>query len=405
MSFFSSAKKTERFGVIVDIGSGSALAAIIHSDENELSPTIVWYAREHAPLKNIDSTSESAKAVTTALMNALLRLDSEGRKVLAAYRANAKITDFQCTISAPWSYTVTKNINYTQEEPFEITKELVEELVRTAQEKTTDELNESEVAAQLDLQIVARTTMSLLANGYRIKSPEGEKSPSLSLVHASAVTQQYLVDSLEDLRQKLLPEAEMRMMSYILVMFCVSKDLFPNLQEVCLVDVTYEATEVGIVRDGSLQYSTHTSFGLFSLAREIAAVTKSPLYEAFKYLHGNTPYAFIDSVTASQKADIELIFEAYINRLADLLKETGDELSIPKQMIINTDAQSETLMKDLLEKATKRAIKSNPAIQMVATKLTAKNDTTEEKQAIDTAMLIAARFFHKREHCLTFEYL
>ena len=405
MSFFKRGNSVEKFGVIIDIGSGSALAAIIHSDDNEASPTIVWFTREHAPLKNIESTTESAKAVTTALMNALLKLDGEGRKVLEEYHKGAKITDIQCTISAPWSYTVTKNINYTQEKEFSISAELIDELTKTAQEKTAAEMRESESVSELGLLVVAQTTMAIMANGYRVHAPATGKTPELSLTHASVVTQQYLVDSLEDLRQKLFPESKLKMLSYVLTMYCVSKDLFPHLHEVCLIDITYEASEIGIEREGVLQYSTHTPFGLFSLAREIAEITGVPLHEAFKYLHGETPYGFLDTLSESKRADIEQLFEAYINKLAGLFHETGDELSIPKQMLVNTPAGTETLLQDLLDKAAKRATKTSPAIQMVTTKLLAKNESDSAITSTDASMLVAARFFHKRQHCLTFDYL
>lgn len=404
MSLFSIGKKSERFGVIVDVGSGSAMAAIVHSSEADPSPTIVWYVREHSPLKNINAISESAKSVNSSLMNALLLLDSDGRKALNAYRPDAKISELQCTVSAPWSHTVTKKINYTQEEPFEITSELIEELERTAEEKTTTELNGDAELAKLDLKVVAKTTMALTANGYRTIKPEGEFSPTVSLTHGSVVVQQYLIDSIDDMRSKLFPSAESKIISYMLALYCVAKDLYPAAQETCLVDVTYEATEIGIVREGSLQYTDHISFGLFSLAREISEITKAPLVETFKYLHGDTPYAFLETITAGQKDDVETVFESYIDRLALLFKKTGDSLSIPKQLIVNTDAASEVLLKGLLEKAVKRAVKTNPVIYMVSKKLVIEKDNEDDTDPVDTAALIAARFFHKRQHCLTFEY-
>lgn len=406
MSLFSKKNNGERFGVLIDIGSGSALAAIIHSSEADTSPTIIWHTREHAPLKNIESTAESAKAVTTALMNALLRLDGEGRKAMDAFRKGEKIKEIQCTISAPWSYTVTKNINYKQEEAFQITEALIDELTRTAEEKTANEMEETDSVSQLGLKVVAQTVMSLMANGYVISPSSKGETKELSLVHGSVVTQQYLVDSLQDIKSKLFPEATLKTLSYVMTIYCVSRDLFPHLTEACLVDVTYEATEIGIVREGSLQYSTHTPFGLFSLAREIAEITKVPAHEAFKYLHSETPYSFTETLTESRKAEIETMFEAYIERLSTLFHETGDELSIPKQLVVNTEAGTEAIMKDLLDKAAKRATKSSPGITMITSKLLTKKDTANaENVTADTAMLVGARFFHKQNHCISFDYL
>jgi hypothetical protein len=396
MSLFSRGSDSESFVVVIDIGSGSALAAIAHSNQKESSPTIIWFARENAPLKQIDSTAESAKAVKSALLNVLLRLDSEGRKVMSKYRSETKITDVQCTISAPWSYTITKNINYKQDEPFLVTEELIEELTRTAQARTENEMERADSVSQLGLVVVAQKTMSLRANGYKVTHTSRGKTPELTLVHASVVAQRYLLDSLKDLQAKLFPEADLTLLSYMMATYFVSQDLFPHLEEACLIDLTYEATEIGIVREAAMQYSTHTPFGIFSLAREISEITKVPIHEAFKYLHEENPYAFLDKLSNNQKADVEKAFDSYVDRLAALFHETGDELSIPKRMVVSTDAGTETLIKDLLEKATKRAIKSTPVISMLSEKILAKKEGGGVPVATDSAMLVATRFFHKR---------
>ncbi len=406
MSLFSFSKSAERIGAIIDIGSGSVLVAVVASKDGAPSPTIIWSHREHAPLRNIDSFDQSAKAVMTALVNALLKFDVEGRRALCAYNKRSRVDQIQCSIAAPWSYTVTKSINYKQKEAFEINDSLIEELVRTATQKIEAELNENESASQLGLSIIARTTMDLLANGYRVKQPKGEKTNELRISHASVVTQQYLIDHIEDLQQKLFPSIEMHKLSYVLILHCVTQDIFKNAFDSCLVNITYEATEIGIVRDGTLQYATHTPFGSFSLAREIADITSVPLLEAFQYLHGDTPYAFMDSLPAGQKSEVEQVIEAYTARIADLFHETGDDLSIPKQIFLHADLKSEPFFKDIIEKAAKRRLKSEPNIRLITPQLVqslgVENDYAQKE---DTAMLVSIQFFHKRNHCSNFEYL
>lgn len=410
MSLFSNSKSRERFGVIIDVGSGSVLTAIIASKKEAIQPTIVWSRREHAPLRNIDSIEQSAKAVMTALMNSLLMLDGEGRTALTTYKKGAKITEVQTCISAPWSYTVTKTINYTQDEPFEITENLVDELVRTATQKTTAELSENNSIDHLGLTVITRITMDLLANGYHVDNDITGVAQELSLTHASVVTQQYLVDMIDDLKDKLFPTAYSYKLSYILALYCVAQELFPKTHDVCLIDITYEASEIGIVREGSLRYSTHSPFGAFSLAREIATITSVPLYEAFQYLHTEKPYSFMETLPKNQLAEVEKVFEAYINKMADLFKETGDDLSIPKKIFLHADLNSELLFMDLIEKAAKRSTKSNPIIKVITPEIFKKLQLSVDlngnfKPSTDTAMLVSAMFFHKQNHCRSFEYL
>jgi hypothetical protein len=409
MSLFGS-NSSDRYGVLIDIGSGSVLVAIIHSNPKEKHPNIIWAHREHAPLRNIDSLEQSAKAVMTALINSSMLLDAEGRKELYNHNNNARLTEIQCSISAPWSYTVTKTINYNQEEPFTVSEDLLTELFETINEKIESDLKENETLHNLGLRVITRSTMDILANGYRVTDPEGGKTKKISISRASVVTQQYLIDALEETQDKLFPETSMRKLSFILMLFTVTKELMAKTYDLCLVDVTYEATEIGIVRDGILTYCTHAPFGSFSLAREISSVTNVPLHEAFGYLHTEKPYSFMVSLSKSQRDEIDMVFDAYTDRISQLFKETGDELSIPKQISLHADLKSETLFMDLVERAAKRAIKTEPYVTAISNEIIKQAyqndlDTTQIKLPTDTALLLSAQFFHKQPNHRAFEYL
>lgn len=410
MSLFGISHSSDRYGVLIDIGSGSVLTAIVHSDPNEKRPTIIWAHREHAPLRNIDSLEQSAKAVMTALVNSTMMLDGEGRKVLHDHNSSARLTEVQCSISAPWSYTVTKTINYNQDEPFTVTNDLIEELLETINEKIESDLKQNETIHDLGLRVVTRSTMEILANGYRVVDPEDGKASHLTVSRASVVTQQYLDDALVEVQEKLFPKTSLHKLSFILMLFAVTRELLSKTYDLCLVDITYEATEIGIVRDGILTYCTHTPFGSFSLAREISNVTGVPLHEAFGYLHTEKPYSFMTLLNREQRDEVEAIFDAYTDRVSSLFKETGDELSIPKHISLHADLSSETLFTDLIEKAAKRAIKADPYItpisnEIIKQSLAPDQDIKQLKLPTDTAMLLSAQFFHKQPSRETFEYL
>ncbi|MCA9360364.1 hypothetical protein H6785_03265 [Candidatus Nomurabacteria bacterium] len=410
MSLFGLSKAKTRYGVIIDIGSGSVLASIVHSDPNKLHPDILWSHREHVPLKNISSMEQSAKAIMTALVNASMQLDAEGRKHLYDFDSKAELGEFQCGISAPWSYTITKSINYTQENDFEITNELIAQLYSAIGDKIKNDINQDEVLSALGLKVITRLLMDLTANGYHINQPEGNRSNTLGISQGTAVAQQHLIDAMDEIHDKLFAKADNRRLSFILMLYTMTKELLNQNYDVCLVDVTYEATEIGVVRDGILTYCTHTPFGSFSLAREIAQIVKIPLHEAFGYLHTEKPFAFLASLNEKQKVDVELVFEAYIEKITELFKETGDSLSIPKRISLHTDIKSEPLFTDLIGKAVTRNLKTSPIITTISSKiidLCYKDQTENSSQKNvppDTALLLSAQFFHNKDQYDTYEY-
>jgi cell division ATPase FtsA len=410
MSFFSKQSSSDTYGALFDIGSGSVLVAIVRSNIKTSHPDVIWSHREHVPLRDIASLEQASKSVMTALMNAAMELDGTGRKVLAVHNSKAIISQIQSSICAPWSYTVTKTIHYNQEKPFTITKSLIGELVKTTEQKILNDLKQNETLSSLGLQSITAVTMDTLSNGYRVENPIDGIASEFSISRANVVAQEPMIKALSETSEKVFANKEHKQLSFMLMAFSVMRDLLPQIYELAIVDITYEATEIGIVRDGSLQYCTHTQFGVFSLAREIAAVLSVPLSEAFGYLHTEEPLAFLETQSEAKKKEVDKILEAYIEQITLLFKETGDELSIPKTIALHVDLNSEPLFLNLIEKAAKRCTKSTPAITLITKEIfkqTFNEKATKEffTHSSDTALLLSALFFHKHHNSTTFTYI
>lgn len=409
MGLFSSGGKKDRYGIIVDVGSGSVLTAVVHSNSSNAHPTVVWAHREHAALRKVESIQQSAKSVMTAFLNASMKLDSEGRKALKEYDSNSKLTLLQITISAPWSYTVTKSVTVTQEEPIEISESLVEELIQTAQKQVEEDLQEHEATSELDLKVIACATMDFLSNGYRVKEIEGEQAKKLQLTQATVVSQNYLMSEIDNVQQKLFPNATVSTTSFILLYYCTMRNLFPNNDDLCLIDITDEATEIGIVRDGSLTYSTHTPYGYFSIAREISEATNIPLHEAIGHLKSESIDILKTKLSESKREEIDIIFKSYVESVTNLFHETGDTLSIPKTLIVHADMNFEPIFIPAIQKAAKVATKIEHTALSLAKKLSEtysnQENTKKEIMPNDTSLYLSAEFFHKQKHCLDFKYL
>lgn len=407
MQLFSKHEPTVRFGAVVEIGSGSVLASIVKSEFGKNHPEIIWSKREYATKRAEIDTAVNAKAVITALMNVVLLLVSEGKAVLKQMHPHAKIEKLQVSITAPWSYTITKVIGYSKELPFEITDALLARLITSAQKRITDDLKENELAAELGLAIMTRATTDIEANDYKIENPRGKMATTLTLTQVSAVAQTYLTDAVADIKLKVFKQADLERSSFILMFHCIIRELYNQLSEYCLIDITYEATEIGVVRGGILRYCTHTPIGISTLARTIVKILDIPLEEAYSFLKEPYHTRAMETISSEKKAALEVVFDEYQNNLAKLFNETGDKLSIPKILFMHGDESVETFFTRQLEAAAKKATNSTHAVHGVTTEILTKNYTAEEKKALltvssDSAMLVAAQFFHKQHHCNDF---
>jgi Tfp pilus assembly PilM family ATPase len=410
MGFFSSNKNKIRYGALIDVGSGSVLTAIVASDPQKTHPDIIWSKREYTPLRKIQAVSDSAKSVMTSLMNALMSLDGEGRKALSEKYGSQKIDTMQVTVAAPWSYTATKTITYQNEEEFEVSETLVAELLRTAQNKVEEEMLENEKVHELGLSIVARTTIQVIANGYPIQVTGAQNAKSVKVIEATAVVQEYLINAITDAQSKMFAGSKLTQYSFMLPYYLTMNSIMQSATEFCLVDITYESTEIGIVRDGILTYCTHTPYGSFSIAREIAETLSVPLEEAYGYLTCDDMTCFVTQSSEAQQEEINKILKAYQVRISELFKETGDTLAIPKKIFIHGNLETEPFFNQHILKATTMATKMPHAAYNVSAELLAKQYTPEDASAFkaaadDTALLISAQFFHTQDQHSKFEQL
>lgn len=407
MALFNSAENPVRYGVILEIASGSVLAAIVRSERDTPHPDIIWSMREYAKRTTEQDLSISAKGVLTALINVTLATESAGRAALKTYDKTASLKYVQVSITAPWSYTISKVINYTETGTFTITTALITSLMEAAQKKIVEELKENEVASDLGLVIMTRATTDIQANEYRTLDPVGQKAETLTLTQVSGVAQTYITDAINEIHKKVLPHTAIERYSFMLLFHCVIRELHHNTTEYCLVDITDEATEIGIVRDGILRYCTHTPLGISSIARELATVLSLPIDEAHAFLREPYYSHALGEMKAENRAKVEAILTEYQSAVTDLFHETGDTLSIPKVLFLHGGFQTETFFTEQIALAARAATNSTHNIHPVSTELLTEHYTAEQKQAImegnpDTAILVAAAFFHKQHHCNDF---
>ncbi len=407
MKLFSSSPESIRYGAVIDIGSGSVLVSIVKSDPTMHHPIVIWAKREYAVNQTKTDAVQSAKGVMTALMNSVLLIDSEGLRVLKSREPGAKLRSMQVSICAPWSYTITKVINYSEEKDFTVTNALLESLMDAAQKKITEELKENELASDLGLTIMTRATTDILANDYKTASPIGQKVSTLTLTQVSAVAQAYLTEAIGDLQNKVLPQADLERYSFMLMFHCIIRDLHHQMTEYCLVDITFEATEIGIVRGGILRYCTHATAGISTIARKVAAALDIPLAEAYTFLKEPYHTKAMETLSETRRNSVEEILIEYRNAISSLFHETGDSLSIPKVLFLHGGQETEAFFMRQVDIAARNATQSVHTTHLVTEELLTEHYSPAEKAALtaeapDTALLVAAQFFHKQHHCSEF---
>ncbi len=382
MSFLSRENKDVRCGVIVDIGSGSVGVAIVVSTQSTNDLTIVWSHREHMLIKDTGANTDIVREINTATLNALLELGNGGVKALYAFNKELRVRSIQTTLSAPWSFTATKTIHFEDQVPFLVTESLIEQLVTSAEKETTASLT----AQADDIRIIASATVDIELNGYSVKEPVGKKCLQIDIAHITVAAEEKILAAVEDSYHKILPQVPFLHYSFMYLYYQVVRHLHPDTQEVCLIDITNEATEMGIVRDDVLKNTAFISVGLYSLAREIAQTCDIPKEEAYAILKSgidiHTQY------TEKVCTQLEHIFGAYQEALLPLFTKTVDALEVPHTIFIHTTKDTETFFIEQLQKTAEKAGLKELTVLLCTSELVG------NKEMEDTALALSTYYFH-----------
>lgn len=390
-------KEGTQYGALIEVGSASVSVGIVESNPKLTHPNIIWSKREFAYINKDYDMEQSQKSLLTTLMNSFMTLDSAGRSALLEHNSSARLSKLQVSISAPWAHTISKVVEYEKEKEFEITADMINSLALNASERTLASLQDSINNSNNKLSIITKAITDVSGNGYQTTNPVGQIVNSLSITQVSALAETSITAGLKDLSTKLFPDISCEMFSTMIIFHTITKDLYPTMSEYCLVNLTYEATEIAIVRADVLQYTTHCGIGVNTLIRNLSIRLKTTEADAATIIN-NTNY---ESTTKTEREAVSRLLSEYQTALEDLFLETGDSLVIPKVVFLHAAYQQEQFFYNTIITAARKATNSSHTIHTISSDLLSTFYKADEKQSIltqgsDTAILLAAQFFHKQ---------
>jgi len=387
-----SSRSQVRHGLLIDIGSSSVGFAVVVSDPTQKQATTIWQKRDYVKVGSIDTVSEALKPILTTLTDMSLDVAQNGLKVLQQHTGTtASLHSMQVTVSAPWAYTVSRPISFKQAEPFAVTPELIKDLEVTASQQATEQFAADHPKIATELTETSRAVLETTANGYTLPAINNQKTDNLQIHHSVTLVNQTLQTALKELQDKLFPDTPLRITSGMIALFYASKNMHPETTDTCLVDITAEATEIGIVRNGSLTYSTHAAFGTNSLAREIAQTTKRPLSEVAARLS--------DFIQTEHTPDSHNILDSYRQQLQTLFQETGDSLAIPRAIHVLVAENAAAALVPHIQQAASQVSTTSPTITVIG-------DTFKKQSGNqDVTLATNASFFHTLPNLLHFHFV
>lgn len=399
MHLFGSKDEGTAYGALIDISSGSIGFGIVESKKSSALPTLVYTHR--IPLrsdieKKADKKQDSRK-VREALLSASLTLSNEGLQALRDFAPGAKITQLFITCSSPWAFTVARNVKYETDEVFKVTTKIIDDLIRNAEVDILTNIRDHSPIQERDYDVVERATVDISINDYLIKHPYNLKGSSLSLSHVAGLIPKEILRTVEEVQDKLLPGTELKAHTYMLVMYCVMRDILPKVHSSCIIDITGEATEFGIVENDLLISNSYIPQGSYTLVRECGKGSKRPLVDIQTALMENTTESGVSLL------EFEPFATDYMSLVANHLNTLLEHRTLPEHIIISAHKPFGPLFKEIIEKAILKVVGKGHIVTCVDETLVHNDTNTVSIHEYDLYLNISARFFHKLHGCAEIE--
>ena len=176
----------------------------------------------------------------------------------------------------------------------------------------------------------------------------------------------------------------------MLVMYCVLRDIFPKLHTHCIIDITGEATEFGIVENNLLIENISIPYGSNSFIAEIMEKTGKPVSDIL------TSIETYDDGTTTQSKDFEAEIEIYRNHIKDAMNRILERRMIPSNIIFTAHPPYDSFFKHVIEETINASLQKDATLMKVEYSLIDEVNETAQK---DVYLALAARFFHKLHGC------
>jgi hypothetical protein len=390
---FGSKKDTPHIGALIDVGSESVGIAIVSSHEHEMYPKILFSHRVHMRITQHEGTQEERmRHMREALFSANLILSRDGLEALSVAYPHSTIHDILLTVSAPWSYTIPKSIVYSGTDEVKVTRALIDELSQNAETEVRTMIEKENPEYTKGFTIVERTTTDVRINDYLVEDPLGLKGKDISLVHVTGLMPNDIVNTVEDVGEKVFPHVSIRPHTFLLVLYCVLRELLKDTASLTIVHVTGETTEFGIVENNMLIESISVPSGLNTIIREHMEKGHGTGSEvrSLLSLYGE------DKLAPKDREFTQAILSTYTEGIREALRSHAGTHRLPRTAFILAPSSFTHLFKELIEPVFKDEIGLSKEFMVLPREHIDSLPTHDEQ---DDHLGVAANFFHKLHGC------
>ncbi len=322
--------------VLIEIGSASISGAYILIDDR--NHPIIYYSN-HAPIRLRHSTS-LINNVTDALKKITKDLLTNGAPTTAHRSGRSIYIDrIIVSIASPWQETQIRKEQKTRRKPFHFTRSTMDGMVTRISKRVAN-----------GRVITNNLVISTSLNGYFVQHPFGISTREAEVIVLGSYIDKEMVTRVTQIIRDTFHTENIEITAFAPVVYTVLRIVYPNEQNMLILDITGDATDIVLIKDGLLTDIVHTQRGLNMLRKSAydAGIHASEPSESF---HSMEHTILIDSKRNTKfTASIQQARALWLQDVIQALQTLNIKYVLPRNIFLLADDEAISFIKRQLDK-------------------------------------------------------
>lgn len=337
---FRSSQHTEDVCLVLDIGNASLAVSLVLFVSGSV-PEALYTIR--LPLAVTEHAHpEKLQSILSSQLELALRSVVEVGLTHEYFTSHAKhIAKVLCVFASPWYASRTKHVTVSNDKPFFVTKEFLNDVLTKEVTLFESELTQGLHGEEFKTGVVVmeKIIADVRINGYSIQQPIGHKTKAIETTLYIGIGSEELVARIADQISRFFHTTgeDIIIHSFPLVAHTALLKIYPPERHYIICDVTGEVTDLTLVTNGTIKHTASFPIGKFFLIRKIAQVMGVPREVAQSLLtlwQTDASHAESAKKIESIVADVEREWSVYFE---DALTSLGDIGTLPQKVFLTVD--------------------------------------------------------------------
>lgn len=347
---FMRKKESGKIALVFDIGSASVAGALVLFKTGE-TPKIIYTVQRDMIFQEELAAQRLSGIMLKTLHEVATDVQKNGVSHLKFTQLGSRLPEMAyCTLASPWHATQTRIIRVKKDKPFNVTKQFVDDLIRTEIEAFKNSEEVKGYTAGDRASIMEKRLIQVKLNGYETSEPHGKEARSIEATLFVSLSPKELLKNIagEIRRTYVVPEIEFN--SFSLVAFDVLRNIAHESDNFLFLDISGEITDLSLVRSGVLLETVTFPIGKRDVIRKLAKILKTSPSEALSLLHLYHDH----NISGQHKDSIEeaLLSAAgeWMSSFQGALSTLSESFSIPSKVFFTSDKDIEGWFSSLITK-------------------------------------------------------